>query len=340
MRKLSVILGVILALLVATSIQSFAKNRVTHGCYKKHKGQLRIVRDPRECRPSEIPISWVEQGPQGEQGPPGLNCWDLDGDQECSEAEDINYDGVCDALDCQGGSGVQTGEITGAIDFCGEARPDDGILVYIPGESFMVKTGPSGAFALRSVPPGTYDLIVEIPGEEPFTIGDVEVVEGETTDLGTTSYCFEQRTFSVAYYTPYDPNSVSPEQDALATPWPALIDGMVNSYINLGPNRTAESIGGDLGFAQSVSKIRMYGDTDIWNNFTVLYNTGNNDYGWTEVTNLTVTKYLEPGGLGGRYTNELSFDPVSAQWWKVWSGTGSGVISVREFEAWGTDLTY
>lgn len=333
MRKLSVILGVILALLVATSIQSFAQE-VIHGCYQKRKGQVRIVSDPDKCRRSEIPISWYAEGPQGEQGPPGLDCWDLDGDHECSDAEDINYDGVCDALDCQGGSGVQTGEITGTIDFCGEAGPDDGILVYIPGESFMVKTGPSGAFALRSVPPGYYDLMVEIPGEEPFTIGDIEVLQGETIELGTTSYCFEQRTFIAAYYT-----TDVDEQAALTTPWSYLIDGLVNTHINLGPNYTAKSIGGDLGSAQSVSKIRMYGDTETWSNFKVLYYTDENNNGWTEVTNLTVTKYLEPGGLSGTRTNELSFDPVSAQFWKVWSGSGTGVISVREFEAWGTDLT-
>jgi hypothetical protein len=326
MRKLSVILGAILVLLVATSIQSFAQE-VIYGCCQKNNGQLRIVSDPNECRRSEIPISWyAAERPQGEQGPPGLHCWDLDGDHECSDAEDINDDGVCDAYDCQGVSGVQTGEITGTIDFCDEAGPDDGILVYIPGESFMVKTGPSGAFAFRSVPPGSYDLMVEIPGEEPFSIGDVEVLEGETTELGTTSYCFEQRTFIAAYYTTSDDDG---QAAFLDSPSSILIDGTVNSYINLGPNYTAESIGGDLGSALFVSKIRMYGDTDSWSDFRVLYNTENTYGGWTEVENLTVTKYIESGGLDGTYTNELSFDPVSARWWKVieweWSHLGSGI---------------
>ena len=241
----------------------------------------------------------------------------------CSGAEDVNGDGVCDVSDCQGG---QTGEIEGTIDFCGEDDPDDGILVYIPGESFMVKTGPSGEFVLRSVPPGSYDLIVEIPGEEPFTISSVEVQGGQGTELKPISYCYK------AYYTASDDFG----QAALETVRSILIDGTVNtSYTNLGTGYLAESIGVNLGRSRFVSKIRMYGDTDAWSNFSVLYNTDNNNYGWTEV-DIDVTKDREPGGLGGKYTNELSFEPVSAQWWKVWgAASGShGVISVYEFEAW------
>lgn len=63
-------------------------------------------------------------GPAGEQGPPGppgepaeatepvpsesgLNCWDLNGDGIADPDEDINGDGVYDALDCQGVAGDQ-----------------------------------------------------------------------------------------------------------------------------------------------------------------------------------------------------------------------------------------
>ena len=44
-------------------------------------------------------------GPQGEPGECGLSCWDLDGSGVCTSEEDINGDGVCDALDCQGPQG-------------------------------------------------------------------------------------------------------------------------------------------------------------------------------------------------------------------------------------------
>jgi hypothetical protein len=53
----------------------------------------------------------IEEGGQGERGAPGadgdpgLSCWDLDGDGEADPDEDINDDGVWDALDCQGADG-------------------------------------------------------------------------------------------------------------------------------------------------------------------------------------------------------------------------------------------
>ena len=57
-----------------------------------------------------------EMGPQGEPGPDGaagedgqdgLACWDVDGDGVQDLAEDINADGVYNALDCQGAEGPQ-----------------------------------------------------------------------------------------------------------------------------------------------------------------------------------------------------------------------------------------
>lgn len=61
------------------------------------------------------------QGPQGPAGQPapdngagqpvpgvdGINCWDLDGDRVNDPEEDVNEDGVFDALDCQGPQGDQ-----------------------------------------------------------------------------------------------------------------------------------------------------------------------------------------------------------------------------------------
>jgi hypothetical protein len=48
-------------------------NGVIHGCYQKNVGNLRVI-DPSagsSCRPSEIPISWSQTGPQGQPGPQG-----------------------------------------------------------------------------------------------------------------------------------------------------------------------------------------------------------------------------------------------------------------------------
>ena len=204
----------------------------------------------------------------------------------------------------------------------------------------MVKTGPSGAFALCSVPPGFYDLIVEIPGEAPFTIPEVGVYAEAVTDLFTIHYCSIPLHFIPAYYAEED----SDGQAALAKEpvggnW--LSNGKIypSYWINFGPDSEA-SIGGCFEGPQYVSKIRMYGDTNAWSNFKVLYNSGNNDSGWTEVTGLMVTKYVQPGGLGDKYTNELSFYPVSARCWKVWAASddADGVISVYEIDAWTADI--
>lgn len=45
---------------------------VINGCYQKVQGQLRVI-DPGtdDCRPSEIAITWSQQGTQGEPGAPG-----------------------------------------------------------------------------------------------------------------------------------------------------------------------------------------------------------------------------------------------------------------------------
>jgi hypothetical protein len=45
---------------------------VINACYQKINGQLRVVSDPSQCRPSEIPVSWNIVGPQGPQGPTGV----------------------------------------------------------------------------------------------------------------------------------------------------------------------------------------------------------------------------------------------------------------------------
>ncbi|MGD2170764.1 MAG: MopE-related protein [Gammaproteobacteria bacterium] len=40
-------------------------------------------------------------GEPGPEGAPGLSCWDLNGNGEADEFEDVNDDGFIDALDCQ-----------------------------------------------------------------------------------------------------------------------------------------------------------------------------------------------------------------------------------------------
>src|SRR5439155_10422 len=45
-------------------------------------------------------------GPQGPRGADGIDCWDLNANGRCDLAiEDVNRDGACSILDCQGTAG-------------------------------------------------------------------------------------------------------------------------------------------------------------------------------------------------------------------------------------------
>jgi len=79
-----------------------------------------------------------------------------------------------------------SGIIKGTVIFCDpdEENSNAGILVYIPGRSFFVKTGPDREFVLSYVPEGVYNLIIEIEGQDQYEISEVQVGKKMTTDLG------------------------------------------------------------------------------------------------------------------------------------------------------------
>src|SRR5512139_865400 len=83
-RKLLLTLTYCLVVTLAIVPFAFAKNpkgpsgpaegptdELIYGCYKKNNGQLRIVKDPAQCRPPEVPITWNQIGPVGPTGPQG-----------------------------------------------------------------------------------------------------------------------------------------------------------------------------------------------------------------------------------------------------------------------------
>jgi len=76
------------------------------------------------------------------------------------------------------------GTVMGVVSACGS--PVVRTLVYIPGRSFVTFTGTPGSFVLYNVPSGTYDVIIEAPGQTAITLSDVSVTAGDTTDTGTT----------------------------------------------------------------------------------------------------------------------------------------------------------
>jgi hypothetical protein len=83
------------------------------------------------------------------------------------------------------GAGLNTGSIGGLVSLCGQSVAHT--LVYIPGRSFVSYTGADGSFLLDYVPPGTYSVIVEAPGNHTQTLSGLVVVNGSTRDTGTTT---------------------------------------------------------------------------------------------------------------------------------------------------------
>ena len=76
------------------------------------------------------------------------------------------------------------GEVIGQVSI-GCAANSGGVLVYIPGRSFIAYTAASGSFDLSSVPPGTYTVHIE--GSTPASSTDVNnvvVTAGRTTNIG------------------------------------------------------------------------------------------------------------------------------------------------------------
>jgi len=65
------IAGTIFAIFLVSGFHCWAQGNEICACYHKNDGQLRIVSNPRACRPSETPLSWNKVGPQGPQGPVG-----------------------------------------------------------------------------------------------------------------------------------------------------------------------------------------------------------------------------------------------------------------------------
>jgi len=71
---LGTVVGAVLAGGAAATIAAIpGADGVINGCYQKNVGNLRVI-DPSGgdgCRPSEIPLSWSQKGPQGQKGDTG-----------------------------------------------------------------------------------------------------------------------------------------------------------------------------------------------------------------------------------------------------------------------------
>lgn len=78
----------------------------------------------------------------------------------------------------------ESGNIHGFVERCGP-EGSLGIEIYIPGKSFVVKTGISGEFTLSHVPEGIYQLVFMLSDTVIESIPDVQVVKKSVTEVGT-----------------------------------------------------------------------------------------------------------------------------------------------------------
>lgn len=122
-------------------------------CVATKNGAIRIIGTSDSCKQGESLLIWNTQGLPGPKGEPGA-------------------------------AGIaNVGSITAAVmSACG---PVVGTQVYIPGQSFLAKTGTPVTFVLQHVPAGSYTVVLEVPNQTPAVVSNVLVTAGQSTDLGT-----------------------------------------------------------------------------------------------------------------------------------------------------------
>jgi hypothetical protein len=79
-------------------------------------------------------------------------------------------------------SAAEAGAVHGRLVTCAGSLP--GARVSIEGGPSAVVSGPTGLFVLSPVPAGTRSVTIEVPGQPRTTVGLVQVVEGQVTELG------------------------------------------------------------------------------------------------------------------------------------------------------------
>jgi hypothetical protein len=183
-------LGVVLAVGFVTgvpSIGSAESNGVLSACVDRDRrgdpyGYIRIVRPGDRCRWNEVrlPLNLGgTPGPAGPQGPPG-------------PAGPRGPRGPEGPPGSGGGEYEGYGAISGVVLACdgAEGRGVAGSFAYVAGQSIVAITDDTGAFTLSHLPPGTYDVTLEVPGiSENGSVLGVQVAAGDQKNVGTTTVC-------------------------------------------------------------------------------------------------------------------------------------------------------
>ena len=96
MKKVTVGLMLIVAVLVITEMPCQSQGKVIYGCYGEKNGDLRVVGNLEECKNKEVPIYWNQMGPQGPPGPEptNLNASNLTSGTVPSERVSGVYSGI------------------------------------------------------------------------------------------------------------------------------------------------------------------------------------------------------------------------------------------------------
>jgi carboxypeptidase-like protein len=81
-----------------------------------------------------------------------------------------------------------SGEVRGTVQCVPGTSPATGAVVYLSGESFVARTNELGEFTLRYVPAGTYDLVIEVSGQEVHR-SQVQVPEQTAIEVDRTVAC-------------------------------------------------------------------------------------------------------------------------------------------------------
>ncbi len=117
MKRHILIIWMIFALLVVISTTSYADDGIINGCYKKNDGQLRVVANLDDCRQSEMPVSWNQEGPPGEQGPAGVLGYEVVLAATDENSEDLKFMNVeCPSGKVAIGGGARVfGDITNGV---------------------------------------------------------------------------------------------------------------------------------------------------------------------------------------------------------------------------------
>ncbi len=90
---------------------------------------------------------------------------------------------VSDGRPARSSSQQKQGSITGTVTDSLSGEPLPGVNVVVAGTNQGTATGSDGQYTISGVEPGTYDLQASFVGYTTKTVDDVEVAEGETTEV-------------------------------------------------------------------------------------------------------------------------------------------------------------